>query len=99
MILKTRVVHLPQCNSRSESRSDGRKQELRLPKPTGHEVILASLIKKREEVAVMLMSGVEFKGSISQFDKYTITFRVGSEGRLRTCYKHAIEYFEPLIAE
>lgn len=65
----------------------------RPPKPVGHEIILAALIKNRTPIRLERMCGGHDVGIITQFDKYTITIR-RETGQPRTYYKHDIAYFE-----
>lgn len=85
-------------NGNTLSISKSKKPSIRLahnnerkPKAPTHDVILGG-IRKRGETIFIQVGDYEYKGEITQFDKFTITIREDS-GKLRTVYKHAIESF------
>lgn len=68
----------------------------RLPRPKGHEIMLAGAIKRRAKIRLTLTDGAEVVGAITQFDSYTITLRPDSDDQTPcTYFKHAIESFRP----
>lgn len=63
-------------------------------KPT-HEVILGSLKKNNKSVLIIVSNGDQYLGTISQFDKYTITINEnGFSNKKNTIFKHAIVSFK-----
>lgn len=63
----------------------------------GHEIILRTLIRHRTPTRFTLLSGEQVTGTVTQFDKTTITVRpTGSSGKPMTIFKHAIEAFTGL---
>lgn len=59
----------------------------------GHETILRTLIKKRQNVTLRLLDGSEIDGRISQFDKFTITIWPTDGKGPETFFKHSLASF------
>lgn len=59
----------------------------------GHETILRTLIKKRQNVTLRLLDGTEIDGRISQFDKFTITIWPTDGKGPETFFKHSLVSF------
>lgn len=60
----------------------------------GHEAILKTMIKNRQEVAITFRNGEQVFGRISQFDNFTITiYPDDNDGMPETFFKHDIRSF------
>lgn len=71
----------------------GKRQEKASLKPT-HDVILGSLKKTNKVIVIKTLTGIEHKGVLSQFDRYTITLTLSDTNSSKlTIFKHAIESF------
>lgn len=64
-----------------------------------HDAILIGLSKRKALVNIMLISGENPIGRISQIDKWTVTLRDQHTDQPRTYYKHAIESFGEHITQ
>ena len=53
-------------------------------------------IKSNNEVKVLLNSGRELNGTITDVDKYTLTFRVSQDDEDSLLFKHHIEAVRPI---
>lgn len=66
-----------------------------LPEVKGHEKILASCKKNERLMRFELLNGCIQDGTITQFDRWTITIR-DSSGDRRTVFKHALASFHAI---
>lgn len=68
-----------------------------LDRNNGHEIILRSMIAKRQRITLTFVGGGEcVTGRLSQFDKYTITiWPEDNDNKPETFYKHDIRSFTP----
>lgn len=60
----------------------------------GHEAILKTMIKNRQDIAITFRNGEQVYGRISQFDNFTITiYPDDNDGMPETFFKHDIRSF------
>lgn len=69
-----------------------RNRENRKP-PKGHEIPLASLIKRKSDVVFKTNRGDAFTGQVTGFDNYTITVVIEGQKKRTTFFKSALESF------
>lgn len=68
----------------------------------GHEVPIASMIRRRAKIRIMTIRGAIYVGFVQSFDKFSVTIRewvrVDRSSQVvkapRTFFKHALESFE-----
>ncbi|HQO30477.1 MAG TPA: hypothetical protein PKY22_13295 [Accumulibacter sp.] len=63
------------------------------PKPTGHELPMAAAIKNRWMMRFELMDDTTVYGSVSAFDRWTVTVYLEGSGHPITYFKHALKSF------